>query len=200
MVVGKRQVSSVEDLSKVGDFDSQLFLYESVGFLISIESIPASRQQELLTLIIMPLLQRIEEIVQFQSNTPVIDLVLVAEIGDLMSCIGCISKGFPDYNEKSSTEAAAAVVTPFWSLPFKTTLQGILIVLSKFNTYGHIRNAARFTFQRMTGCMGSELLDYVPSFLNFGLLSSESPTELIEFLPFVGLIVFKYQVLYNCLC
>lgn len=188
MVVSKRNVHTLDDLSKTGDFDSQLFLFEAVGFLISIESIPVSRQQELLTLVIMPLLQRIEEIVQIQSATTsaAIDLVLIGEMGDLISCIGCISKGFPDTTKQDGGS--------FWTLPFKTTLQGVVIVLSKFNSYAHIRNAARFTFQRMTGCMGLELLEYVPMFLSAGLLASETTNELIEFLPFVGLIIYKYQV------
>src|SRR6478736_5635208 len=45
----------------------------------------------------------------------------------------------------------------------------------------------------MTGCMGPELLEYIPSFLSSGLLSSETAVEIIEFLPFIGLTIHKFQ-------
>ena len=46
----------------------------------------------------------------------------------------------------------------------------------------------------MAGCMGPSLLEYIPAFLSSGLLSSETATELIDFLPFIGLTIYKLQV------
>ena len=156
--------------------------------MISLESIAPERQEGLLTIVIMPILRRVEEIVQYSQTAP-LDLVTVAELGDLISSIGCIAKGFPD---SSSTDAISPA--PFWTVPFKTTLQGILIVLSNLSSYPSIRSSARFTFQRMAGCMGPSLLEYIPAFLSSGLLSSETATELIDFLPFIGLTIYKLQV------
>ncbi|KAI8901283.1 armadillo-type protein [Globomyces pollinis-pini] len=171
------------------DFDSQLFLFESVGYLISVESIPGQRQSELLTIVMMPSLQRIEEIMQIGETQPLNELH-ISELGDLISAVGAITKGFPDYSKVSQTNFDPLV----WRQPFTTTLQGILIVLSKYNVYPNIRESCRFALQRMTGCMGPELLEYIPQFLSCGLLSSETATEVIEFLPFIGLSVHKFQL------
>jgi exportin-T len=188
LIVPRRPIQTAEDISRTGDFDSQLFIFVAVGYLISLETIPPDRQEGLLTIVIMPILRRIEEIVQYSQNAA-LDLVTIAELGDLISSIGCIAKGFPDI------EKTEGVMNPFWTVPFKTTLQGILIVLSNLSNYPSIRSAARFTFQRMAGCMGPSLLEYIPAFLSSGLLSSETANELIDFLPFIGLTIYKLQVL-----
>lgn len=49
LVVKSRKLKNLEELSQSSDFDSQIFLFEVVGYLISIESIGEQRQMELLT-------------------------------------------------------------------------------------------------------------------------------------------------------
>lgn len=44
-----RTITSPEELSKTGEFDSQLFLFEAVGYLISLKDIPTERREGLLT-------------------------------------------------------------------------------------------------------------------------------------------------------
>jgi exportin-T len=182
-VIKQRPVQKFE-LAKSGEFDSQVYLFEAVGYLISIESILEQRKGELLTIVMTPSLIRIEEIMSSTSNpTP----AAVAELGDLITSIGAISKGFPDYDSSQKGKA-------IWSQPFINTLKGILVVLGRFHMFPSIRESVRFSLQRMSGCLGPELLEFIPSFLSSGLLSSESAKELIEFLPFISQIVFKFQV------
>ena len=119
-----------------------------------------------------------------------IDIPMIIELGDLISSIGGISKGFPDFEASSKVSGNKLI----WSQPFIATLKGIIVVLSKFNSFPNIREATRFTLQRMTGSIGPELLEFIPSFLSSGLLSSESAKELIDFLPFISQIVYKFQV------
>jgi exportin-T len=119
-----------------------------------------------------------------------IDIPMIIELGDLISLIGAISKGFPDFETSSKVSGNNLI----WSRPFIATLKGIIVVLSKFNNFPNIREATRFTLQRMTGSIGPELLEFIPSFLSSGLLSSESAKELIDFLPFISQIVYKFQV------
>ena len=49
LVITPRLVDKLEILSDPSPFDSQLFLFEAVGYLISIPDIPNSRQEGLLT-------------------------------------------------------------------------------------------------------------------------------------------------------
>jgi exportin-T len=116
-------------------------------------------------------------------------LPLVAEISNLISAIGCITKGFPEYVKETSLQTNSRV----WFQPFLSTLQGITVVLSQLNQYKSIRESARFLLQRMTGCMGPELLEYLPTMLGSGLLSGESPREIVDFLPFFGLCIYKFK-------
>jgi exportin-T len=47
----------------------------------------------------------------------------------------------------------------------------------------------------MVGCIGPEVLKYMPSFLASGMLSTDSAEELADFLPFIGLMIHKFEVL-----
>ncbi|KAJ3361329.1 hypothetical protein HDU91_003982 [Kappamyces sp. JEL0680] len=139
LLVRRRNIQKLEDIAKCGDFDSQLFLFEAAGYLIALDDIPAERKEGLLTIVIVPLLRRVEDIIQ-QSASGDLDLGTICELGELISALGCIAKGFPDFE---STGRSA--IRPFWAIPFKTILQGILVVLGKYNMYPSIRNAVSTT-------------------------------------------------------
>jgi exportin-T len=178
------------DGGKLSEFDSLVYLFEAVGYLISIEEIPEQRRVELLTIALSPSLMRIEAIMSV-NDINAIHPTTIGELSDLISSIGAISKGFPDFDASEKGQANSNI----WSQPFITTLKGILVVLGRFNVHANIREAVRFALQRMAGCMGPELLEFVPSFLSSGLLSSESAKEIIEFLPFINQMIYKFQVL-----
>ncbi|KAJ3271577.1 pre-tRNA nuclear export protein [Terramyces sp. JEL0728] len=188
LVIKQRILPTSNDPSVASDFDSQIYLFEAVGYLISVDTITPQRQGELLTIVMIPLLQKIEEIMHHSDSTSLND-IYIAELADLVSAIGGISKGFPEFEKSKVTNYNPEV----WRNPFNTTIQGILVVLRKFNRYPPIREASRFALQRMTGCMGPELLEYIPVFLSSGLLSSETAVEIIDFLPFICLTIYKFQ-------
>lgn len=168
-----------------GEFNSLVYLFESIGYLISIDGIDSKKQVEFLFMIQTPLLSRIQSIIDY-GETNRINIVLVYELSDLITAVGSISKGFPEYNQQTNSSV------PPWSECWKTTMQGILIVLVRYNQYPSIREAVRFALQRMAGCMGPEFLGFLPTFFQSGLLSTDSASELTEFLPFVCLIVHKF--------
>lgn len=79
---------------------------------------------------------RIDELMQF-THTNALEMTHIAELGDLISAIGGISKGFPDYNNTDKTSMKHRV----WTDPFITTVKGILVVLAKFNNFSYIRES-----------------------------------------------------------
>jgi exportin-T len=174
-------------LEHSGEFDSLIYLFESVGYLISINEIGPQKQSELLVLVQTPLLSRIQAIVEYGENTQ-INEVLVWELSDLITAVGSISKGFPDTPKSNAGQEES----PPWSDSWKLTLQGVLVVLGKYNQHRPIREASRFALQRMVGCMGVEFLDFVMTFFSSGLLSTDSAGELTDFLPFIGLLIHKF--------
>ena len=119
------------------EFESQIFLFEAAGYLISSDGISYQRQDELLKILMAPSMNRIEEILMLSSNT-VIDDRQNSEISDLISSLGAITKGFeffnflgfPDYEKSKRT-------VDVWP----RILQGVFVVLSRFNMYPNIRKA-----------------------------------------------------------
>ncbi len=79
------------------EFESQIFLFEAAGYLISSDGISHQRQDELLNILMAPSMNRIEEILMLSSNT-IIDDRENSEISDLISSLGAITKGFAFFN------------------------------------------------------------------------------------------------------
>ena len=51
-----------------------------------------------------------------------------------------------------------------------------------------------FAFQRMTKVLGMEVLGYLQLLIENGLIARASCKEVIDFINFVGLILFKFKV------
>lgn len=51
----------------------------------------------------------------------------------------------------------------------------------------------RFTFQRMIGCMGKEVLPFLEPLVKTGLLSASSASEINDFLPFLGYVIHTFK-------
>ena len=80
-----------------------------------------------------------------------------------------------------------------WGVVFKQATEIILNVLQGYNQFETIRDAARFSFARLINCIGAELLPLLPAFIT-GLLTECQISELVDFLPFIGMISFKFKV------
>jgi exportin-T len=79
-----------------------------------------------------------------------------------------------------------------WADLFVQATEIILSALSNFNQVSLIRDAVRYTFARLITCLGSKVLPYLPNLIN-GLLTECQVTELVDFLPFIGLVAHKYK-------
>ncbi|KAJ3023991.1 pre-tRNA nuclear export protein [Thoreauomyces humboldtii] len=173
-------------------FDSQLYLYEAVGMLISLETLTVEKQAELLTAVLAPLMMQIEEIMQnelYKRDVAPDNIVFTLQLNHLIRAIGNISKGFPDVDHA----AKAAQGVPPWVSVFQQALSAIATVLERLHESELIRNAARFAFQRMVGCMGHDILNHVGPLVTAGLLTNSTRSELIDFFPFIILITHKFK-------
>jgi hypothetical protein len=94
-------------------------------------------REKYLNALMIPIIRRIEEIMSVADSS--LDIILIWELADLITCIGSLGKGFPDYDETKDSQQAS------WAFLMKSTLQGVLIVLSKLNVHPSIREAVRAT-------------------------------------------------------
>ena len=183
LVVATPTVTSTAVLESTSDFESQLYLFEAIGYLISVVTIPDETQYQFVSMIVNPMLSRMEIILGSSMETATV-VLLVCELGHIICAIGAISKGFPDFDGPSGQKK--------WQQPFLLTLQAINLVLQRFHSFKTVRDSTKFAIQRLSGCVGPEVLEFLPQMINSGLLGSDSSQELLEFLPFLNQIVFKF--------
>ncbi|CDS03104.1 hypothetical protein LRAMOSA00506 [Lichtheimia ramosa] len=164
-------------------FDSQLYLFETVGMLISLEGMDVMKQTEYLKIVLGPLVDGIQKYMERGYNPD--DELYLLQLHHYVMAIGSVAKGFPNVPKESEC-------TQPWAALFKQATEIILNVLQAYNRFEQIRDAARFSFARLVNCLGSAVLPYLPTLIN-GLLVECQLTELVDFLPFIGLITFKFK-------
>ncbi|OAD74660.1 hypothetical protein PHYBLDRAFT_180902 [Phycomyces blakesleeanus NRRL 1555(-)] len=164
-------------------FDSQLYLFETVGTLISLDSVDVMKQMEYLQIVLEPLVEGIRNSMSQGYNPE--DELFMLQLHHYIMAIGSVAKGFPDVPKASAATAP-------WVVVFNQATEIILNVLQTFNQFLLIRDAARFSFARFITCLGSEVLPYLPTLIN-GLLTECEITELNDFLPFIGLVAHKFK-------
>ena len=176
-------------------FESQMFLFEAVGLVVSCADV--AKQVSFLQQILSPVIYTIETTLNNLMQRGEATDALIMLLRDSMTAVGCVCKGFPDSVEEQSSSPLKPTLNNTMdqklTLIFKETLQRILFVLQQSSHDSRIREATRFALQRMVGCVGRDILDQLPSFLAAGLLSNTSTTELIEFIPFLCLVIHKFK-------
>ncbi|CAJ0838405.1 6644_t:CDS:10 [Entrophospora sp. SA101] len=140
-------------------FTNQLYLFETVGILITIDSVPIETQMEYLKAIVGPLLAELQQNLETGSK----DVRTIIQIHHLMMAIGSIAKGFPEASK------GVAQTVP-WIDFMKQTTEAILVVLKTLSNFEIIRDSARYAFARLVNVLGIEILPYLPPLID-GLLN-----------------------------
>ncbi|KAF9477931.1 ARM repeat-containing protein [Pholiota conissans] len=166
-------------------FDAQLYLFETVGILCSLIFKNPAQQANVLLSIVKPLMDDLSLNFQaFQANGPT-DLVPIVKVHHIIMALGNISKGFPDY---------PPVVHEDYILPplevFAQMAQAILVCLEAMNILKPIRDATRFAFARILATAGPTVTHYIPPLMS-NLLAHFEPSELVDFMNFIGLLIHK---------
>ncbi|CDZ96539.1 Nuclear mRNA export factor receptor LOS1/Exportin-t (importin beta superfamily) [Phaffia rhodozyma] len=167
-------------------FDAQLYLFETVGILIAVLKDSPNEQLAFLQAAINPLLALISSNLQIAASGPD-DIASILLVHHSMMAMGNIAKGFPE-----PSDAALAAAPPPWIAVFKQSTEAILAVLERMNTIKVIRDAARFSFARIVTTASQRVLEYVALFVK-GIVTQFEPSELVEFLGFLGLVLHKLK-------
>lgn len=115
-------------------FDSQLYLFEAVGTLISILNQVPEQQVTLLSAVLTPLLSRLHANVRTSLNTEE-DCTTVLSAHHLIMAIGSVSKGFPDLSARSP------VAIGQWVTVFKQATESVLAIAKSMGAFVVIRDA-----------------------------------------------------------
>ena len=117
-------------------FDSQLYLFETVGILCSLVSKSPAQQATLLLSLVKPLMDDLSNNFQaFRTKGPS-DLVPIVKVHHIIMALGNISKGFPDYPSSVSESCMLPPLEVFGEMA-----QAILVILEAMNVFKPIRDA-----------------------------------------------------------
>lgn len=124
-----------EAVNEPSVFDSQLYLFEAAGTLVSLTYSVPEQQSELLQRLIKPLLESMERALRTPITSPQ-DVLPVLQVHHYVMALGSIAKGFVDFPNP---------VPPDWILPplnvFEEAAQAIIVSLNAMSRYKVVREA-----------------------------------------------------------
>ncbi|KAF8589812.1 ARM repeat-containing protein [Ramaria rubella] len=169
-------------------FDSQIYLFEAAGTLVSLTyAMPIERQAALLQSLTKPLVDDMERALQMPMNNGPQDVLPVLQVHHYIMALGSISKGFVDFPNPVPSD---------WIPPplavFEQAAQAIIVSLDAMNRYKVVREATRSAFARLLASTGPTMVKYIPA-LMASLLAHFDSGELVEFIQFISLLVHKLQ-------
>ncbi|KAF9003929.1 armadillo-type protein [Cyathus striatus] len=168
-------------------FDSQLYLYETAGILCSIISRTPEQQANLLLSLVKPLMDELSANLQVFQQKGSEDLIPIVKVHHIVMALGNIAKGLPDY---------PSTITEGYTLPpldvFREVAQAILVCLEAMNVFKVVRDATRSAFARILATAGPTVTSYIPSLMG-NLLAHFEPSELVDFMNFISLLIHKLQ-------
>ncbi|KAF5382216.1 hypothetical protein D9615_004331 [Tricholomella constricta] len=173
---------------KSSAFDSQLYLYETAGILCSLLYRSPEQQASLLLSLVKPLMDELS--VNLQESTIGSrgqDFIPIVKVHHIIMALGNISKGFPDY---PPSLPEGYVLPPLDVLG--QVAQAILVCLEAMNVFKVVRDATRFAFARILATAGPRVTHFIPP-LMANLLAHFEPSELVDFMNFIGLLIHKLQ-------
>ncbi|KAI0342761.1 ARM repeat-containing protein [Trametopsis cervina] len=166
-------------------FDAQLYLFETVGTLVSLFYKEPEQRAALLSSIVKPMLEGLSQDLQLVKSPE--DVLPILKVHHTIMALGYIAKGFPEY---------PSPVPPGYLPPpidiFTEVAQATLVSLERLNILRVIRDATRNAFTRILATTGPNVTHLIPP-LMANLLAHFEPTELVDFMGFIGLLVHRLQ-------
>ncbi|TFK72889.1 ARM repeat-containing protein [Pluteus cervinus] len=172
------------EAAKSPELDSQLYLFETAGVLTSLLYRTPQQQSTILLELVKPLLDDLSVALP-EAKKGGEDVLPIVKVHHLVMALGSIAKGFPDF---------PAVPAPDYIFPpldiFAQMAQAIIVCLEAMNVWRVIRDATRAAFARIMATAGPSVTHFIPVLMD-NLLAHFQPSELVDFMNFIGLLIHK---------
>lgn len=126
-----------EAVANSGIFDSQLYLFETAGMLISLSFKKPGECESLLQGVVQPLLRELSDALQRISSPQ--DVLHILKVHHTIMALGSVAKGFPDF---------PSPIPPDYIMPpiavFREMTQAIVVSLEAMNVFKVVREAVSF--------------------------------------------------------
>lgn len=181
--------SQGSDHSADATFSSQLYLFEAIGSIASTGATPVEKQVLYARSILDPLFADMERHLPIAKSG---DAQATLQVHHIIMALGTLAKGFSDWTPGSVSASSKAPGKEIMQ-EFSRAAEAILIALESLKSSFDVRTAARFSFSRLVGVIGSGILPQLPQWID-GLLSQKSSKdEMATFLRVLDQIVFGFK-------
>lgn len=182
---------SPQDTKQADDmlFDAQLYLFEAVGCMCSVPSLSAETQARLVQGVTAPLFTDIEQSLAAAENG---DARAALQIHHDIMALGILGKGFSDWIAGSSRPDK--VCGEEVAAEFGRVTEAILVALERLSRFSVIREAARFSFSRVVGVLGSRILPSLPRWISGLMAKSSTKDEISMFLKLLNQLIHGFKV------
>ena len=167
-------------------FESQLFLFEAIGTLVSGTGLAEDTQVNLLQPVLAQLLEGVKGTIDSAVRG---DEQATCQIHHYIEAIGTLARGVSDWVPGKTPSPIPQPV----AAEFQKAANLILQILNGLKRSSMIREASRFTFTRLIGVLGFTLLEQLAPWIE-GLLSDDaSREEIANFLRLLSQITYGFK-------
>ncbi|KAM0715945.1 hypothetical protein Q7P37_008459 [Cladosporium fusiforme] len=179
--------SDENDQSADAVFTAQLYLFEAVGCVASAHAVPAETKVQVASYVINPLEADLSNSVVAAKSG---DERATLQVHHIIMAFGTLASGFSDWTPGSKTGGPPPSVV---SDVFAQASENVLAAIGELKHSLEIRTAARHSFSRLMGVLGSRILPQLPRWIE-GLLSpSSSNDEMAMFLRLLVQVVYGFK-------
>ncbi|KAJ1676026.1 pre-tRNA nuclear export protein [Spiromyces aspiralis] len=175
-----------------GVFDSQLYLFEAAGMVLSSPNIDDSTRGKYLDELLNPLITQASELVSSNavSNSP----QALLQVHHIITATGSLAKGFPDakVDNESLTPPNPTCLSDSSRVALKQITEFHIAILKSLHRQALIREAVRFAFSRLLTVLGTEAFGYVPDFIE-AIFPSCTAEEWKDILTFLGMVSYNFK-------
>ncbi|EGV64532.1 hypothetical protein CANTEDRAFT_120111 [Yamadazyma tenuis ATCC 10573] len=194
LLVIKAELPKKDDESELvesSNFNNQLYLFESIGSLISMFNISEESKLKLVDMLLQPIFNDLENLLKFkdkpEGQVPDQETQLVhLQIHHDLMAIGTFARG---YHFESKNKYSVIIVQKFLNC-----CQIIIIILQSFDKILMVRESSRFAFARFIPILQDNIINELNKLVTVILSSNNLKTsELMEFVAFLNQIIHSYK-------
>lgn len=182
----KAELSTKDDDDVVVEndaFSSQLYLFESVGLLVSLLTDNIPQKVEMIDLFFQPLFHDLEKCINNQVEN---EQLIALQVHHLFEALGTFARGYDhDSNNAYSPDVVAII---------ENASHVILITLEHLPKFEIVRESARFAFARFIPILNEKASVHLSKLVSITIAASGlGILELSDFLNFLGQIVHRFK-------
>ncbi|GMM37361.1 Ran GTPase-binding protein [Saccharomycopsis crataegensis] len=173
-------------------FDNQLYLFETVGLLISLYDGDKNEIAEMIDLVLNPIFNDLKQCMDIFGNFsyPLDQQQILLQVHHCITAMGTFARGFEQQQVLKNLTGTKEVV----GLKFKNSCEASVMILEQFRNFRIIRDCVRFLFSRMMPILQGDIRGYLTTLISIALANEKmSSGELISFVSFINQIIYSFN-------